>query len=556
MKKYLLLFIILFTYSSNGFAQKSAKDLEKAYKMYDEYKYAEAIVLLKPFADDTVKVNRTALRKLADCYRKINDFSNAEVYLAKVVAIPNITSKYFLYYGQVLHTNGKSDEALGWIKKYIETNPQDVQAKDLLNSISSTNVSLPTNQSKNETLTNENKPGNKPPKYIKPIIPYAFTNLEKINTPASEYGAILFEDGIYYCSTQIDKLLQKTDKWTNSGFLNMYYAKKKSDSIGYTYEGKDRLKGVVNGMSFNTGPACLSNDYNTLFYTRNNTIAGDGQTNKKDEVVLKIFNAKRNGDLGWSDEKVLEFNSENSSAAYPSISPNGKVMYFTSNRNGGMGGVDIFYCNLLPNGKWGKIENAGKIVNTLGNERFPFIHADGSLYFSSDGQSKSLGGMDIYRALADTTGKFYKIEHLGAPYNSDADDFSFYLNALETQGFIASNRSGGIGSDDIYCIQAPVTNVVLHLEGDTVLSTLPSNSIYITPAYAHQIMYLNFEKNNCKIEALPNTTYIINGEIKGVKVMEQSFTTGAIDTETEVFVKIQKNKPTDINPSEIKAASK
>ncbi len=487
-----------------GMAQKADKNIEKADLYYKEYKYAEAIKLYKPIADDTAKENRNVIRKLAECYRKINDYKNAETYLAKVVTFPNISTKYFLYYGQTLYTNGNNKEAINWIEKYLATNPEDAEAKDLLLSTKNADSGSTPNIPQKSLLSTS-----KSDKTPKPSLNYSFIAVPELNTKASEYGAISTSDGLMYCSTMLDRLLQKTDKSTNAGYLNIYQSESKIDTNGVvTYGEPERLKGVVNGMSFNTGTACLSLDEQTLFYTKNNYTAGESTTNKKDEVVLKIFSAKRNGDAGWSDEHELEFNSLGFSCAYPTLSQDGKTLYFTSNRGGGVGGVDIFVSRLQPNGKWGKVENVGKIVNTLGNERFPFIHADGSLYFSSDGHPNSMGGMDIYRAIADTNGKFVMIEHLKPPFNSDGDDFSFYIEALDTKGYIASNRFGGLGGDDIYSFEVPTSRMTITLQNDSI-GNLPLSALRISPLYAQQPKYLSFANNSTTTNVLPNTEYMI-----------------------------------------------
>lgn len=534
MKIKLQLILLFCLAASAVLAQKLDKNLEKADQYFKDYKYAEAIKLYKPIADDTAKENRNVIRKLADCYRKVNDYKNAENYLSKVVEFPNISSKYFLYYGQSLYTNGKNTQAIQWIDKYLAINPQDAEAKDLMLS------------AKNAT-TDGTSPGDKKPtlsavnfQKTKPSINYTFAALPYINTQASEYGAIPNHEGIIYCSTMLDRLLQKTDKSTNSGYLNMYQVKLKPDSVGNMgYSDIERLKGVVNGMSFNTGTACLSADEQTLYYTKNNYTAGESTTNKKDEVVLKIFSAKRNGDAGWTGEQELEFNSLSYSCAYPTISQDGHTLYFTSNRGGGVGGVDIFVAKLQTNGKWGKVENAGKMVNTLGNERFPFLHADGSLYFSSDGQPGSLGGMDIYRAIPDSNGKFVKIEHLKAPFNSDGDDFSFYIDALDTKGFLASNRMGGQGGDDIYGFGIPTSYVTVSINDDS-LSKMPVADVRITPDYARQPKFLHFTNNGCQIEVLPNTTYIIYTDNNNFERNELKFTSpsqGSTQNINYTFVK-------------------
>jgi outer membrane protein OmpA-like peptidoglycan-associated protein len=166
-------------------------------------------------------------------------------------------------------------------------------------------------------------------------------------------------------------------------------------------------------------------------------------------VKLKIFRLVFNTATNeWGDEILDDFpyNSNQYSCAHPTISRDGQELYFVSDMPGGMGGSDIYLCK-KEGAIWGQPQNL-KEVNTAGEEMFPFIADNGSLYFSSDGHF-GLGGLDIY-VISKVDNKWSKIANLGAPLKSSTDDFAYTENESGSRGYFTSNRAGGIGDDDIY----------------------------------------------------------------------------------------------------------
>lgn len=411
LSKLLITFaLLLITFSS--FAQ-----MDKADKLFEDYKYAQAIELYKPIAD---KGNIRAVRKIAECYRKINDYDNAEKYYAIVVADKNAVPKSFLYYGQMLMTNEKYDDAKIWLQKYLTLKPDadTAIARTLLQSC----------EKSKSTLPSERK--------------LVFKNLTNLNSAASDFCAVPYEDGIVFTSARQGKI----NGTSGSGYQEVFFARYNND---YTFS-IEPLKGVVNSKNYNSGPACIDTMKDIIYFTKNNFQDGDAVTNKKGDVTLKIFSARKSKE-GWKDIKELELNDIEYSCAFPSINREGNMLYFTSDRGGGYGGKDIYYSTLI-NGKWSKPKNAGATINTKGDERYPFIHSDGTLYFSSNGL-QGFGGMDIFKCVPNKLGELAKPENLGKPFNSATDDFGFYLDGNYSSGFFSSDRNGGLGSDDIYSFE-------------------------------------------------------------------------------------------------------
>lgn len=408
---------ILITYTLLLTTYYSFAQMDKADKLFADYKYAQAIELYKPIAD---KGNIRAVRKIAECYRKINDYDNAEKYYAIVVADKNAIPKSYLYYGQMLMTNEKYDEAKTWLQKYLSLKPDadTAIARTLLISCEKSKAGLPSVRKIN------------------------VKNLKDLNSPASDFCAVPYEDGIIFTSARQGKI----NGTSGSGYQEVFFARYNEDS---TFD-IQALKGVVNTKNYNSGPACVDTLHDLIYFTKNNFQYGDAVTNKKGDVTLKIFSAKKSRE-GWKDIKELELNDQESSCAFPSINREGNMLFFTSDHGGGYGGKDIYY-SVLQNGVWSKPKNAGKMINTPGDERYPFIHADGTLYFSSTGLP-GYGGMDIFKCVPNKLGEFGKPENLGKPFNGATDDFGFYLDGTYSKGFFSSDRSGGVGSDDIYSFE-------------------------------------------------------------------------------------------------------
>lgn len=443
--------------------------MDKADKLFADYKYAQAIELYKPIAD---KGNIRAVRKIAECYRKLNDYTNAEKYFAIVVADKNVVPKAYLYYGQMLMNNEKYDEAKLWLNKFITTK------KDADSTLARTLI-ISCDKAKSD---------------LAPERTLIVKNLKGINSPASDFCAIPYEDGIIFTSARQGKI----NATSGTGYQEVYFAKYTTDST-FSIES---IKGVVNNKNYNSGPATIDTLHDIIYFTKNNYQYGDAITNKKGDVTLKIFSAKRNRE-GWKDIKELALNDKEYSCAFPSINKEGNMLYFTSDRAGGFGGKDIYY-SILQNGIWSKPKNAGKNVNTSADERYPFIHADGTLYFSSTGW-QGLGGMDIFKCVPNKLGELGKAENLGKPFNSATDDFGFFLDGNYEKGFFSSNKPGGVGDDDIYSFE--YTDIPLEL--NLYCNGKPSDSLQVNITANNKIIKEGFFNKKVTVLLDNNTVYSI-----------------------------------------------
>ena len=183
-----------------------------------------------------------------------------------------------------------------------------------------------------------------------------------------------------------------------------------------------------------------------MFFSRNNK----KKKKKNKSVNLRIYSSIFVDGM-WDDAVDIGINGEDFATCHPSISADGKLLYFASNRPGGFGGMDIYVVE-NKNGKWTKPQNLGPTVNSSGNDIFPFINDEGVLFYSSNGH-KGMGGLDVFYAEKSSMfdeGTWDVRKNIGVPFNTKKDDFGFYANQNMTKGYLTSNRFGGKGGDDIY----------------------------------------------------------------------------------------------------------
>lgn len=306
------------------------------------------------------------------------------------------------------------------------------------------------------------------------------TNERTINTRQLEFSPAFFEDGIVFISSQKPLSKEKIfDARIESGTMSIFLARR--DENGQLEKPEAFASSLVSTL--HEGPLTLDKSASNIYFSRNNN-ENNGKIAKYTEGVsrLKIYTAQRQGETNWGLPTELSFNENNSDACHPSISDNGEKLYFASNRAGGYGGMDVYVAERTKTG-WGKPRNLGPKINTAGNELFPFIHADGTLFYSSNGLSGN-GGLDVFYVRWDNNDLGLSLPNkkgkggvgmpvnLGAPFNSDKDDFGFILDSEMKMGYLTSNRSGGVGSDDIYSFTANPTD-----DSDSPDETTADNAI-------------------------------------------------------------------------------
>ncbi len=255
----------------------------------------------------------------------------------------------------------------------------------------------------------------------------------RCNSKFNEFAPVVFNGGVVFCS----------DKPSRNAITFLDADGNHPSKIYYSTEdgnGNAQIFSENFVTRLNEGPACFNAEQTEIIYTA--TIRS-GQSSENHR--LGLFIAIKSNE-GWSSSRAFEHNAADSSynMAHPSLSADGKTLYFTSDMVGGYGGKDLYKCEKVSTG-WSKPENLGPSVNSAFNEIFPFVSADGKLYFTSLRDEKT--GMDIFISN-NSEGKWQKPVALDSPINSEFDDFSFTMNADGESGFLASNRNGT--NDDVY----------------------------------------------------------------------------------------------------------
>ncbi len=425
-----------------SFAQFSNSN--QAAKFYDIYSYAKAAELYEEL-HNTDKTNQEYVQRLAYCYNKMLNYKKA-LYYYQLLVKSNISKPIDYYsYAQLLINAGNVTESKVWLAKYLEKVPEDLNAKRQLDDL---------NQDAQSKIVGAD---------------ITIKNLDG-NTRFIDMAATFYKDQVVYSSARDSfSMIKTTYDWNNQPYLDLYVSKP-----GLEPNEKDErtiFKSV--NSRYHEGPVCFNSDFSIMYFTRNNYFNGHVETTHDGTINLKIFTAEFDGKK-WDKVKAFPFNSDLYSVGHPTLSPDGKTLYFVSDMPGGFGQTDIYKTELI-NGVWSKPVNLGETVNTSGKEMFPYVDKSGVLYFSSDGYT-GFGGLDIYAAQSVKTGG-YKVVNLGAPLNSTYDDFGLSFNPETLSGYFTSNRPGGKGDDDIYSFTVNKIDLRVICFDDHTKALLPGSKI-------------------------------------------------------------------------------
>jgi outer membrane protein OmpA-like peptidoglycan-associated protein len=438
------------------FMQAQSQKLQRANKEFDRYNYEVAIPLYLQVLDKND--DPVAKSRLAESYRRTNNWKDAEYWYGQVVNLPDAKSTYFLYYGMALQANGKCDLAKEWFEEYTKLEPDS--HRGIL-------LSKACTQDEIEVMINKCNSC-----YEIQAVP--------INTKYDDFAPVIQDGGLVFASERDNSgITDRIHEWTGFPFLELFFTKVDTldaENYEYTYEKKPKeYRGKIN-TKFHDGPVAFSKDGEKIYITRNNYFEKDRGKDDEGVTRLKIFigDKKKNE---WANLTGLPFNSDEYSVAHPSITDDGTRLYFSSDMPGGFGGMDLYYTE-QEGEQWGPPINLGPIINTEGHEVFPYIDSKNSrLYFSSDGQI-GLGGLDIHYSIYQDE-KWMSPSNVGAPINSKWDDHNIVLNETETFGYFASNREGGLGRDDIYSFRKKVVKVEILVFDQATGLPIPNAEVFV-----------------------------------------------------------------------------
>lgn len=313
-----------------------------------------------------------------------------------------------------------------------------------------------------------------------------FENVNTVNEERLDFSPVPYGNGLMYTSSKSDRFLKCPSD--NAGdYTDLFYAEKKDDG---SYAEPVMLKGGINGK-YNDGVPTFSPTGDKMIFTRNNL----GGQNAQGVIDLKLYSADL-VDGKWENVTALPFNSDDWSTAHPALSPDGTLLIFSSNRPGSTDGSMDIWGSRLENGVWSIPFNLGPEVNSDKNELFPFIDSDGNLFFSSN-RDGGIGGLDIYAAQAPDTGDEWQLVNgtgnIGAPFNSSSDEVAFVPLAGAAEGYMASDRGGSEaeGMDDIYywTREPDLLDATIQVVDKNTGKPLPMSSLVIKPTVFNNSSY-------------------------------------------------------------------
>ncbi|MCS7072912.1 MAG: LysM peptidoglycan-binding domain-containing protein [Bacteroidia bacterium] len=399
--------------SSTAFAQ-----LKKANRHFKNQEYATAIPLYKEaLAKDSSAV---AMENLAACYRELQLHKDAEYWYSRVVKKGIGLPTTRLYYGQELRANGKYEEAKKQLQEFLKAVPNHTKAAKL---IKSCDYAL---------------------EVTKGTAEFSADPVNKLNTRNSEMAPVRYRKGISFTSSREGLETKKFDKYTGQPYYDVYYADINAQN---EFKTPQPFPAVINDK-YHDGPATFDSTGRKVYFTRSLRKKGNPDLMHSIPMLLGIFYSEFDG-AEWSKPKPFPFNSKSYSVGHPCLLPGGKELIFVSDMPGGYGGTDLYITKLTADG-WSTPTNLGPVINTEGNEMFPSVGSDGTLYFASD-LHPGLGGLDMFSATR-SGAVWGNVTNLKMGFNSSFDEIGILMSEDKEFGYVASNRPGGKGGDDIFYV--------------------------------------------------------------------------------------------------------
>jgi outer membrane protein OmpA-like peptidoglycan-associated protein/tetratricopeptide (TPR) repeat protein len=517
-----IIIVLALISTASLFGQKV--QVAKADKQYDKFAYIDAIEIYERVADKGYE-SPDVFKKLGNAYYFNAELDKASKWYGKLMDLgQEIEPEYYFRYSQTLKSIGEYTKANEMLEKFNQSKGGDSRAQKY-------------EAKKNYLEIIEENSGR-----------HSVENAGAINSKYSDYGSAFFGEQLVFASARdTGGIFKRKHKWTNQSFTNLYQSKVGSDG---NLQEADKFSKATNSKFHESTPV-FTKDGQTMYFTRNNYV--DGKKGKSGEKVmlLKILKATLVDDK-WENVVELPFNSNEYSVAHPALSPDDKTLYFASDMPGTLGASDLY--KVAINGdSYGEPENLGPVFNTEARETFPFMSDENELYFASDGQL-GLGGLDIFVSKMEEDGTFKEIHNVGAPVNGKNDDFALLIDTQTKFGFFTSNRDGGQGYDDIYkfkeniplpykCEQTLEIAVVDQETAEVIpnaqITLMDENMQAIEQVFADENGKHTFNKD--KIECDKDYTVRVTG-INGYSSNEKPVHTAEKTGETFVEIPLEKNR--------------
>ena len=535
----------------NLFAQSAR--FRSANRAFDNYSYADAVRNYEEFLRNDKKTDpveqKEALEKLAYCYRRLQDSKNAErIYAELVEKFPDADSRNILYYAQALASNSKYRDSQRMYSKYAESQTADLRGRKFT-----------------VTYMDMNR-------FYKDSAMYQVEYLP-VNSRQADFSPMYYKGGLVFVSARAESgIIKRVFNWNQTPFLDLYFvpdtatlkgSRETLRSNAAALGGADSREGNTGGLpdnvsedlpkattkaekfsrtlntKYHEGPATFFKDFTKVIFTRNNYNSGKARKSSDGVNKLKLFIADQKG-KDWGNVKELPFNNNDFSCGHPALSPDDSKLYFVSDMPGGYGGTDIYVVE-YNGGQWGTPVNLGKEINTEGNEMFPFVDGNGDMYFASDGH-EGLGGLDIFFAELKGGIAYKGVHNLGAPVNSEKDDFGLITDKDRGTGYFSSNRLKGVSDDNLYSFRRtcrPLDIIVLDAKTG---SPIEGADIRIIKNGANQDMQQTGIDGATKICLEAQTQYDFKAMKEGYATNNILFSTMTQSEKPQMSVSIYLNK--------------
>ncbi len=506
--------------------------INKADKNYDRFAYIDAIKTYERIAQKGYK-SADLFQKLGNAYYFNSDFENAAKWYGELFAMGGeIEPEYYYRYAQSLKSVKQYDKADEMMRTFTSKLAGDQRAQ---------------NYKANYMDMIRANSGR-----------YEMTDAG-VNSEYSDYGSAMYDGQLVFASARdTGNFSKRKHSWTNQYFTNLYSAEAKGDSLGTVEKFGQQMNSKYNEAA---SPA-FAKDGKTVYFTRNNFLDGKRGRDANRNTLVKIYKAtmvEKDGKKIWTDVQELPFNSDSYSTAHPSLSADGKTMYFASDMPGTFGQSDLFKVSIAEDGTFGKPENLGPAINTPGKETFPVMTDEDELYFATDGHP-GLGGLDIFMSKLKDDGTWRAPMNIGEPANSSKDDFAYLIDTKTRKGFLSSNRDGGKGYDDIYkfietrkliCEQLLSGIVTDKQTGDP----LPGAKVTLLDEQFNKIAeVIADEKGYYEFEVECNTTYYVRGEMETYETAEKKIKIPGESGKTDLPIELEKRvKPVTVGDDLAKA---
>ncbi|MDR1672584.1 MAG: OmpA family protein [Bacteroidales bacterium] len=485
--------------------QKSSK-VRKANEEFYAGHYSSAADMLRK-AYNAVKKNEEKsdiLFKIGECYRLTNEPAQAESWYKKAINKGYTSPLVYLYLAEAKKMNQKYAEAKEDFKKYKEKAPDDRRGED---GIKSCDMAL---------TWIENSNG------------YLVENMKFFNSRQADFSPMYASDDytvVYFTSSREAATGKSINAVTGESFTDIFVSKLDRKRV---WSQPVPVDGDIN-TEYEEGMCSFSSDFRTMYFTR--------CRNSKNKIYGCQILSSQLANGAWTKTKALDIANDSIVIAHPAISPDDLILYFVSDMPGGQGGKDIWKVERKSiNDEWGEPENLGADINTPGDDMFPYVHPDGTLYFSSNGHI-GIGGLDIFKARNDE-GRWI-VENMGYPINSNADDFGISFQGETEEGFFSSSRSVR-GDDDIFIFSLPplTFNLVGVVTDERTNAPLSNASVKIVSSDGITNEMPAAADGTFKLPMKPNTDYVFLASRKGYLNGKERETTKGLDRSKDFRITI------------------